>query len=274
MSDSLPLKGFLLLSDLDGTLLLNGREVPRRDIEAIRRFKALGGLMSVATGRTELSAGRFTTLFEPNAPGVLYNGAALYDFSQKKFLRYEELGSGVTGLIDDVVRHFPKITVEIYTTGGIYLSGNTRFGIRHMHFEKIDYHLAEPVDTPRPWIKAIFAGEEGLVDEVKAYLDGCSTDGFHFTRSGPIFYEVLPVGATKGTGLRHVAGLCGVKMENTFAIGDYYNDLELLREAATSFTVRGAPDDLKAEVDVVVGTCEEGAVADAIEWILSRQAAL
>lgn len=273
MPSFLPFEGCLFLSDLDGTLLHNGREVPKRSVEAIARFKALGGRMSVATGRTEHSAVRFTSLFGPNAPAVLYNGAAVYDFGTKKFLHLDGLDDGVLPVINAVTRRFPEISVEVYTPQGIFLSGDVRFGLWHMEFEKMAYRIARPEEVPRPWIKVIFAGKEPLVDEVAPFIDGLDARGLGFTRSAPIFYEILPGGVTKGTAMRRIAAMLGVSMENTFAIGDFYNDLDLLRTAATSFTVRNAPEDVRSQVTAVVGTCEEGAVADAIEWIIARRAA-
>ncbi|NLA86727.1 MAG: HAD hydrolase family protein, partial [Clostridiales bacterium] len=51
------------------------------------------------------------------------------------------------------------------------------------------------------------------------------------------------------------------------AIGDYYNDLELIETAAVGAVPAGAPDDLKQCADLVVCSCENGAVADFIEYI-------
>ena len=59
-------------------------------------------------------------------------------------------------------------------------------------------------------------------------------------------------------------------MENVYAIGDYYNDTELLEAAGVSVVPENAPDDLKEQADLVVGHCYQGAVADLIEEIERR----
>ena len=46
----------LIASDLDGTIVCGGREIPRRTEEALRRFVRNGGLFTVATGRAIGSA--------------------------------------------------------------------------------------------------------------------------------------------------------------------------------------------------------------------------
>ena len=51
------------------------------------------------------------------------------------------------------------------------------------------------------------------------------------------------------------------------AIGDFYNDVPMLRAAGISATVGDANDDIKELVDFVGGRCLDGAVADFIEYI-------
>lgn len=54
------------------------------------------------------------------------------------------------------------------------------------------------------------------------------------------------------------AELAGFRMENVYAIGDYYNDTELLEAAGVSVVPENAPDDLKEQADLVVGHCYQG----------------
>ena len=53
-----PLTDYLLISDIDGTLVNTNKEVPQRNIDAIRRYQELGGRFTIATGRSPLSAVR------------------------------------------------------------------------------------------------------------------------------------------------------------------------------------------------------------------------
>jgi hydroxymethylpyrimidine pyrophosphatase-like HAD family hydrolase len=56
----------------------------------------------------------------------------------------------------------------------------------------------------------------------------------------------------------------GIPRENSVAIGDSPNDLDMIRYAALGIAVGNARDELKAEADVVVAAaCGEGAVAEA-----------
>ena len=75
-----------LFSDMDGTLLNSGGKVSAANAEAIREFQAAGGRFAVATGRSELITLPCLDGVEPNFPCILFNGAAVYDFGEKRFL--------------------------------------------------------------------------------------------------------------------------------------------------------------------------------------------
>ena len=89
--------GVLLASDFDNTLLntetarRTGAEVPevsRRNREALEYFMAGGGRFAIATGRALAAFLRYADKVPMNAPGVVCNGAAIYDFAKKEYLDY------------------------------------------------------------------------------------------------------------------------------------------------------------------------------------------
>ena len=85
--------------------------------------------------------------------------------------------------------------------------------------------------------------------------------------SWPQYFEFLPRGANKGTALVKLCEQLGIARERSFAIGDYNNDKELLLAAGFSATPQNGQEELKEIVDLVVCHCNDGAVADLIEYI-------
>ena len=68
-----------------------------------------------------------------------------------------------------------------------------------------------------------------------------------------------------------LADLLGISYDRIMGIGDYYNDLELIKTAAVGAATDGAPNDVKSAADVVVvGRSGDGAVADFIEYLEER----
>lgn len=70
----------LLAVDLDGTLVGHGLEIPSGTIEAIADFKARGGYVTIATGRSIRTTIPFANLIATNAPLICYQGAVVRDY--------------------------------------------------------------------------------------------------------------------------------------------------------------------------------------------------
>ena len=97
--------GVLLASDFDNTLLYTedalrtGGPVPplpERNREALAYFMAQGGRFAIATGRALPAFLRHAGDVPMNAPGVVCNGAAIYDFEKGEYLE--------TAMLDEAAR--------------------------------------------------------------------------------------------------------------------------------------------------------------------------
>ena len=70
----------LMAADFDRTLTDRKSEIPRANLDAILAFEREGGLFTVATGRSVPMFRARDPLIPSNAPLVLYNGGAYYDY--------------------------------------------------------------------------------------------------------------------------------------------------------------------------------------------------
>jgi len=83
------------------------------------------------------------------------------------------------------------------------------------------------------------------------------------TFSKPHFLEILHPEVNKGNGLRHLANHVGIAIDETIAVGDNLNDLEMLRAAGLGIAVANAHDRLKAVADVVLSrSAGDGAIEE------------
>ena len=62
--------GYLICTDLDGTLLRKDKSVSKENLEAIEYFKNEGGKFTFITGRMPFYAGDISNLIKPNTPIV------------------------------------------------------------------------------------------------------------------------------------------------------------------------------------------------------------
>ena len=92
-----------------------------------------------------------------------------------------------------------------------------------------------------------------------------------FLATNSIYLEIMPSGVSKASGLHDLCALMSKSMKNTVFIGDYYNDLELMREAGYAVAVANAPAEVKAAADhVTTCTCAEGAVGEYLYSLIGK----
>ena len=76
----------IIMSDLDGTLLNDKKEISPRDMESINDFCGKGGMFTIATGRGYSMAKPIAEKLKLRIPAVIFNGSAVYDFDKEEFL--------------------------------------------------------------------------------------------------------------------------------------------------------------------------------------------
>jgi Cof subfamily protein (haloacid dehalogenase superfamily) len=265
----LKISDFLIMSDVDGTLLPFGaHSVPERNLAALRRFTNNGGRFGIATGRAKSSTEPFVKSLPVNAPCVVYNGGGLYDFEKQEFLMQIHLPEKIKEDIARLKDALPFVPLVIVCRDD-YLHVNPEttpeiFSIDHKRqFTKVtlDEIAAEP------WHKAVFlvsADDSRAFDE---YMAEQRYEGTRLVRTTNTLVELLPENSNKGAAIKRLVELGYVRQERVAAIGDYYNDTEMIAYAGIGAAVGEAPDDIKAIAEFVAGPCAGGAVADLVEYL-------
>ena len=272
--------GCLLASDIDGTLMTEGK-VPARNLEAIQRFQQEGGLFTIATGRSTKAVLPVFDFIRCNCPAIVYNGGMIYDYEAQQILYERALSSADKRLCAELVPSFPQVGIEVHSGSRVYLLNRSAESDWHEAYERIT-PTCTTVEAilDQPWNKVFFAldREETFDDILRLAEPKLRESGTSYivktyaTDRGSTHYacEQMPAGVNKGTALPELARLTGVKPGHVFAIGDYYNDVELLAAADVSAVPVESPEALKRDADFICGSCAVGAVADFIEYIESK----
>lgn len=262
------LSDFILMSDVDGTLLLPDQPVCERNVETLRRFTERGGRFGIATGRSKEATVDFVKTLPVNAPCVVYNGGGVYDYTAEKFLYEEFLPPESREYVLRFRERLPEIPVLVITNGNYFdITGIPFFSFSAEYRRHFGVAPLEELTTP--WYKALFAVEPEKNERFWSFLRETDFPGVRFVQTNASLVEMLPAGSSKGKALAHLVELGIFKKENIVAIGDYYNDLEMILFAGIGVTLCDSPDDIKTAADLVVGTCAGGAVADVVEHLES-----
>lgn len=260
--------GVLLVSDVDATLLDKQKNIPPQNLAAIERFKAQGGAFTIATGRTHLTCDSIAQRSGVNAPVIVYNGGGVYDRATQTFLwrRMLERDALIEPFRLLMARH-PDVGVEINAGGHALMVNATAPIDPNVLRGNFPYMRADIADAPAQWFKIMFNAPQksilkALEPEARELLAPFLAQGCTLTYSGESYLELLP--ASKGTALEQLARLKGYARENIIAVGDYDNDVEMIRWAGLGVAVANAQENVRAAADKIVCTSDEGAIAQLI----------
>ena len=259
----------LICTDLDGTLLRSDKTVSEENLAAIEHFTSEGGFFTFITGRMPYAVGDLPGRVKINAPFGCINGGGIYDPWEQKYVWNLPIRRDVLELVHYVDERIDDMGIQINCFDNIYFA---RQNETMWWFRKITGapNLTMDIDeVDKPIAKILFGDmrEERLM-QVKTILESHPRyNDFDYIRSQEALFEILPKGSSKGAVLPRLAEYLGVDMSRTIAIGDYDNDVSMLRAAGLGVAVANATPEVKAVADIVTVSNEEHAIAKIIYGI-------
>ena len=268
-------EGVLICTDLDGTLLKNDKTISRENLEAIRYFKENGGRFTFVTGRMPCAVSRVADAVLPNAPFGCINGGGLFDYEARKYIWIEEMSRNVFDLVAAAEEKIEGLGIWVDAIDVSYFYRENSATEHYKQASGTPNVTAHYRDIKTPIGKIVFAHPDGArISELIALLAAHPRAAeFDFIRSEELFYEILPKGVHKGVALSVLAKHLGIDAAKTVAIGDYNNDIGMLRAAGVGVAVANAVPEVKAVADVVTVSNEEHAIARVIADIESGRIA-
>ena len=268
--------GYLLISDIDGTLLPRGGQVSPENRAAVEQFVAGGGHFAIATGRTPEAAAGYVSGLPVNAPSIFFNGGLLYDWQAAKPLLTRPLPSGTDASIwprfAQLCRErLPEACIEVYTADNCNIISdpvNDDPRLPHEYYKYSHVPLAEISDlAATPWLKFFVNDAPERLRQVERWAEesGLSALANSFY-SEANYYEFVAQGTSKGAMLRALRKLPEWQDYQIIAAGDYLNDNEMLMEADIGVASGNAHDDTKNAADIIGCRAEEHLMA----WIVEH----
>ena len=262
---------WLLISDIDGTLNTKSFKLPENNKIAIKEFVNNGGNFTLCSGRNLQSLSIHYNKLGISTPAIFLNGAGIYDFKNNEMIYQNSISSEGEKIILDVLKKHKLAQLTVFTADKILLA--TRkciYGRIISKMDKLDCELYKKIsDLPRGvWGKVSFFGTKGLINKLKdVFSNDDNSKLFECFKTSPYTLEVVRKGVNKGAAVLKLAELLNIEKSNTAAIGDYYNDVEMLKRVAHPVCCGQAPDDIKEISEYVACHCNDGAVADFIDYI-------
>lgn len=259
----------LVALDADGTIVGDHDEVPAPIREKLREIDAQGIPIVLVTGRAWLSAKIvLDQLGLPRMYCVCNNGATILTYPPLAIIKQFTFDPAP---IVEAVRDSPGMIMAVEDFGrGYRLSRPFPPGIYELHGElrvvPWDDLAEEPVS------RAILRDPTISTEEFDAIIGRLDLSGLYWSKGADNWIDIGSGEAGKAKGLARVARLAGVDQEDVLAMGDSYNDIDLLAWAGRGVALGGAPEELAAVADhVTTPFVDGGTVMELDRWFPRKE---
>ncbi len=275
----------LLALDIDGTLLDTEYQLPARNREALEAAHRTGVEVVLVTGRRFAFALPVAQLLPFETVMITSNGAVVKSCAGESYYRdllpretaarlleRTRAWSAYTVLAYDV-DHEGQLVIEALEKRSpgflAWLEGNRHF----VTFAPLEKTLAErAAENP---LQVMYSGPVEVVREIERTLLEAPFQGdfrllkTEYEARDLSILDAIHRNCSKGNALRAWSRRRGYAREQVMAIGDNFNDREMLEFAGVAVVMGNAVEALKRNGWKVTGHCDQAGVADAVErWIL------
>ncbi|MEX2415122.1 MAG: Cof-type HAD-IIB family hydrolase [Paenibacillaceae bacterium] len=262
----------LVAIDLDDTLLNDDMEVSEATKLTLAEAVARGVIITLATGRMYASAAKIAEQLQLNVPLITYQGALVKN-SLDGHVLYE--------------RYVPHdITQWVYhycAENGLHLQGyvNDQLYVKEVNEQILAYsklsnipYIVEPNFASilaQPQTKLLIIDEPANLDRIGDHFRSVIGTQAHVTKSKPNFLEITHTEGTKGNALRFLAEHYGCSIAATIAIGDSWNDHDMIETAGLGVAMANAVQPLKQIADFITTSNNEDGVKLVIDQFILNQ---
>src|SRR5262249_30551751 len=271
----------LLAVDIDGTLLNPQLQISEADLAALRRAQSIGIEVMLVTGRRHAFALPIARQLGFDFWLISSNGAVTRSLLGETFHR-DLLPAEVCRNLCKAMQEFRGSTVLTFdkeTRGAIVLESMDELTVSiqrwlEKNMEYIDFVIPVENALVTDPVQAMFCGPIARMQQALNTLANCGLEK-HITvlrTEYPLrnlsIVDVLNHGCSKGHALERWANYRGIPREQVMAVGDNYNDIEMLAFAGHPFIMGNASEELRGRGWSVTLPNDQNGIAAALEQVL------
>ena len=222
--------------------------------------------MCVATGRMWASAAPWIETLGADSPVILYNGGRVFDFQGGRILYERRLASESTRQALALVRRDPDLQAHLFLDDRVYVERCHPLTDAYAADDGLTCEVVsafEPLLSSDPH-KILVVGPTPRVEALQVAVHEAGL-AVHAVQSEPNYLELLPPGISKGSALCAMLEALGVEAKDVIAIGDNWNDLEMIEAAGLGVAMGDAPEGVRASADYVCASADEEGVREVLE---------
>ncbi len=257
--------------DMDGTLLKSDHSVSEATIQTIQTLTKKGIPVVLVSARPiNAVLPTFRNIGLPaHTPLVTLNGSYIVENEEPIFEATIDLET--TAKVTEQVRPF-KATIAYYLQREWYSEVNDAWTDHEQKIMDVAVRV-EPIDRLiREWStrrigpnKMMVMSEPENITGIQQHLRSVYNGQLNIYPSKATYLEVMDTRGSKSNAVKFVSERLGLLPAEIIAMGDNYNDIEMIGFAGMGVAMGNAPDDIKAKADYVTDTNNNDGVRKALE---------
>lgn len=266
----------LLALDMDGTLLNSNKKITDETAMWLSRLSETGVVIALSTGRNIAEIREYDEQLKGVRYAILNSGTILYDthdyehpiytiILEERYVRKAlELTRKAKGMF-----HLHTITGSVVDPADIPRMGEYQMKVYQPMFENVCLHTTDfdtYITEHKHEILKVCIYHRRPEDRVVTRKI-MEKDDVQLVYSEKTSLEISPLGTTKELGLRRLCRYLNVLPEETVAVGDAENDLEVLGFAGYAVAMGNAKPEVKEICDLVVQDNDHDGIVDVVHKV-------
>jgi Cof subfamily protein (haloacid dehalogenase superfamily) len=257
--------------DMDGTLLRSDHTVSEPTVKTIQTLTEKGVPVILVSARPiNAVLPTFRKIGLPaHTPLITLNGSYIVENEQPIFEAVIDLET--TEQVTAQVRPF-KATIAYYLQKEWYSEVSDAWTDHEQKIMDIALQVG-PIDhLVKEWSarrigpnKMMVMSEPDNIAGIQEHLRSMYNGRLNIYPSKATYLEVMDSRGSKSNAVRFVGERLGIRPAEIVAMGDNYNDVEMIQFAGMGVAMGNAPDDIKAKADFVTDTNNNDGVRKALE---------
>jgi Cof subfamily protein (haloacid dehalogenase superfamily) len=256
--------------DMDGTLLRSDHSVSEPTKETIRKLISKGipvVLVSARPVNAILPTWRDIGL--TGYPMVSLNGSYIVENDKPIFEAMIDLAT--TAGVAEQVRPF-KANIAYYLQLEWFAEVNDEWTAHEQKIMDVQIKIAPLPELIKEWTarkigpnKMMVMGEPDSIAQAEQHLKSKYNGQLNIYTSKPTYLEVMDPRGSKSNAVKFLIERMNIRREDVIAMGDNFNDSEMIQFAGMGVAMGNAPDEIKAVADYVTDTNNDDGVRKALE---------
>lgn len=263
----------LVCSDIDGTLLNDDHELTEETKHAVKVIDEQGIPFILTSARMPQAIEPLQNALEIRTPMICYSGALVLDKlseqGENTVIANECMPSDQTTSIFYLLeKKFPEIVVSFYSYDQWIVENQYDQAIKLeqdiTNVIPIEKEIDMFLNTKPDIHKILCIGNKHEISKIEALLTE-TYEKLSIYKSKDDYLEIMAPNVSKANAMHHLADYYNIKTDDMIAIGDNFNDLDMLAAAGLGIAMGNAPELIKQSADEITLSNNENGLAKVID---------